>query len=117
MRGFFTGSLSRLAIVALVTTSFAAPLALDASSAFARASAGTAGAAGGTGGGSGGGGTGGGNPANVTGISSLDQVPPPRRFRAEVDKQHDQDSCYQSEQMFDRWGHYVGKRQLPDFCY
>jgi hypothetical protein len=121
MRGSLTGSLSRLAIVALVTSSFAVPALLDASPAMARAAGGSAaGAAGASGatGGSTGGSTGGGGVTPLSVITSLDSVrdPPRRRLRAQLP--HDGgDSCYQSQPMFDRWGDYVGKQQLPDFCY
>jgi len=121
MRGSFTGSLSRLAIVALVTSSFAIPAILDASPAMARAAGGAAGAAGGTGGGSGGSSGGGGSAGNgggVTTLSVIDPVRDPPRLRLRAQAPHDtKDSCYQSQPMFDRWGNYVGKQQLPDFCY
>jgi hypothetical protein len=117
MRGSFTGSLSRLAIVALVTSSFTIPVILDVSPAMARASGGAAGAAGGSGGSSGGGGSAG-NGGGVTNLSvtSVDPVRDPPRFRAQTPRDT-KDSCYQSQPMFDRWGDYVGKQQLPDFCY
>jgi hypothetical protein len=125
MRGSFTGSLSRLAIVALVTSSFTVPLILDVSPAMARAAAGssgTAGAAGGSTGGSTGGSGGGGATGNGGGVTTLSVlVPigdPPRRLRLRAQAPVDtKDSCYQSQPMFDRWGDYVGKQQLPDFCY
>jgi pectate lyase len=59
MRGSFTGSLSRLAIVALVTSSFTIPIILEASPAMARAAAGATGGAAGAAGGATGGSTGG----------------------------------------------------------
>jgi hypothetical protein len=121
MRGSFTGSLSRLAIVALLTSSFTIPVLLDVSPAMARAAGGAAGAAGGTGGGSGGSSGGGGSAGNgggVTNLSVIDPVRDPPRLRFRAQTPHDtKDSCYQSQPMFDRWGDYVGKQQLPDFCY
>ena len=122
MRGSFTGSLSRLAIVAFVTSSFAIPVILDVSPAMARAAGGAAGAAGGASGGSGGGSGGGGSAGNGGGVTTLSVlVPvgdPPRRSRFRAQTPHDtKDSCYQSQPMFDAWGNYVGKQQLPDFCY
>jgi len=121
MRGSFSNSLSRLAIVALVTSSFTIPVILDVSPAMARAAGGGAGAAGGSSGGSGGGssgGSGGGHVTNATTITSADppRDPPRFRFRAQT-LPRAIDSCYLSQPMFDRWGDYVGKQQLPDFCY
>ena len=112
MRGSFTGSLSRLAIVALVTSSFTVPLILDVSPAMARAAAGSAAGAAGAAGGTGGSGGG------VTNLSVIDPVrDPPPRFRAQLPRANKDPGCYQSQPMFDRWGDYVGKQQLPDFCY
>ena len=120
MRGSLTGSLSRLAIVALVTSSFAIPVFLDASPAMARAAAGSAaGAAGASGatGGSTGGSTGGGV-TTLSVITSVDSVRDPPRLHLRAQLPHEgRGSCYQSQPMFDRWGDYVGKQQLPDFCY
>ena len=125
------GSLSRLAIVALVTSSFTVPLIAHVSPAMARAaagsSAGAAGTAGGTGGSTGGtggspggstGGSGGGGITNLSVITPIDPVRgPPLRFRAQLPRFSKNAGCYQSQPMFDRWGDYVGKQQLPDYCY
>jgi hypothetical protein len=83
----------------------------------ARASAGSAaGAAGGTGGSTGG--TGGSGGGGVTTLSVIDPVrDPPPRFRAQLPRSNKDSGCYQSQPMFDRWGDYVGKQQLPDYCY
>jgi hypothetical protein len=117
MRGSLTASLSRLTIVALLASSFTVPLILDVSPAMARASNGTAGAAGASGGGGGGGGSAGAGGVSNLSITSVDPVrDPPPRFRAQTTRDT-KDSCYQSQPMFDRWGNYVGKQQLPDFCY
>ena len=118
MRGSFTNSLSRLAIVALVTSSFTIPVILDVSPAMARAAGGAAGAgaAGGSSGGSGGG-SGGGHVTNSTTITSVDPPRDPPRFHFRAQTHRSRDSCYQSQPMFDGWGNYVGKQQLPDFCY
>jgi hypothetical protein len=126
MRGSFTNSLSRLAIVALVTSSFTIPVILDVSPAMARAAGGAAGAgaggAGGSSGGSGGGSGGGAGGGHVTKATTITSVDPPRdpprfRFRAQTLPRPKDPSCYPSQPMFDRWGDYVGKQQLPDFCY
>ena len=117
MCGSFTGSLSRLAIVALVTSSFTIPVILDVSPAMARAATGSNGAAGATGatGGSTGGSTGGGG--GVTTLSVIDPVRGPPRLGLRAQIRHRDPGCYQSQPMFDRWGDYVGKQQLPDYCY
>jgi hypothetical protein len=106
MRNVQTVSLARLAMSAILAASFVLPL-LDVSSATARTAgttgtAGTAGTAGATGGGTGGGGP------------TIFRGPNPRLRTVQV---RDRGSCYQSQPMFDRWGDYVGKQQMPDFCY
>ncbi len=116
MRAFKTAMLSRVAIVALMTTSFALPIILDASSAAAR-TAGTAGnGPSGPAGAATGGGTTGAGGSRSHDFAVLNPGEPPRIVRLAFPRLGTPRSCYQAEPMFDRWGDYVGKRQ-NDFCW
>ena len=119
MRGSLTGSLSRLATVALVVSSFTVPLLLEAWPAMARTSGvgvGATGATGATGGSTGSSGASGTGGANYKAVGAVD-LPPGHYHFVRRDRLSHGNSCYQSQPMFDQWGDYVGKQQLPDFCY
>ena len=119
MRSHQNRKFSRLALVALMLTGFAAPLAASVSPASA-----VAGVAGGNGGGAGGstggtaGGTGGGAGGAGCGNCSviINPVRDPRHVRYAAPKPMVRNSCLKVETIFGRWGDDLGTMPRNE-CY